>query len=529
MPEKTLVSGTSALQRVITIAPTVQPQNIKLRVAAYARVSSSSEDQKHSFEAQLRYYDTLISGKENWVMVDLYADEGITGTSAEKRKDFQRLLSDCRKGKIDRVLTKSVSRFARNTKECLEAIRELKQLGVNIYFEEQSIDTSAMSGEMITATFAAMAQAESQSISANMRWSYQKRMQAGTFIPPSLSYGYKMENGQIAIDPPLAKIVLGIFTDYLSGVSMEEIAAKLKSLQPKRPELEGKSWCFHTVSYILQNEKYTGDSLWQKTYYTDTLPAKKQVNRGEKTSYFVEGTHPAIIDRETFQAVQRLVAQRNQGKPATRASATPILYPVVCGQCGSRLRRKRIGERVYRCCRTHDTDGTACSLRQIPEDEIGKAFLRLHYKLKHHPEILLQMEDSFQTIRNRRMLWSMDIVALNKRIADLSSQDQMLAQLKQQGLIDPDIFISQQSRLAEQIRAAKQEKARLLDTEEDTTLRDTQDLLDTLDSGPDFLDAFNGELFGELVEKVIVESNERLRFRLKNGLELAERIERTVR
>ncbi len=139
------------------------------------------------------------------------------------------------------------------------------------------------------------------------------------------------------------------------------------------------------------------------------------------------------------------------------------------------------------------------------------------------------MEDALQAIRSRRMLWSLDVVALNKRIANLSSQDQMLAQLKQQGLIDPDIFISQQSRLAEQIRAAKQEKARLLDRSEDTTLRDTQDLLDTLESGPDFLDAFDRDLFGELVERVIVESSERVRFRLKNGLELAETIERTVR
>lgn len=523
-----MINGTSAL-RVITIEAAEKPQAMKLRVAAYARVSSPSEDQKHSFEAQLRYYDTLISGKKNWTMVDLYADEGITGTSAEKRKDFQRLLSDCRKGKIDRVLTKSVSRFARNTKECLEAIRELKQLGIGIYFEEQKIDTAAISGEMLTTVFVSIAQAESQSISANMRWSYQKRMENGTFLPPSLSYGYKMENGEITIDSPAADIVRSIFTDYLAGSSMEEIAAKLKCSQPEHPELGGKSWCFHTVSYILQNEKYTGDSLWQKTYRTDTFPVVKHINRGEKPSYFAEKTHPAIIDQETFRSVQRLVSQRNQGKPRTRYTDGPIPCPVICGKCGGRLRRKKIGGRIYRCCRNHDKDGTVCPLRQIPEEEIEKAFLRLYYKLKHHPEPLLQMEDGLQAIRNHRMLWNLDIVALNKRIADLSGQDQMLAQLKQQGLIDPDIFISQQRRLAEQIRAAKQEKARFLDTEDDTTLRHTQDLLDTLDSGPDFLDTFDGDLFGELVERGIVESNEKIRFRLKNGLELEEAIERTVR
>ena len=407
MAEKATVSGTSAL-RVITIEATEKPQAIKLRVAAYARVSSSSEDQKHSYGAQLRYYDTLIDRKENWTMVDLYADEGITGTSAEKRKDFQRLLADCRKGKIDRVLTKSVSRFARNAKECLETIRELKQLGIGIYFEEQNIDTAAMSGEMLTAVFAAIA-------------------------------------------------------------------------------------------------------------------------HGVVPQYAVTGSNPPIISQETFDAAQALIERRYKTVTTAKAQGLPLAQKVICGHCGTAFRKKLCHGKQYWTCRTHDTEKEKCPIKQIAQQAICEAFLRLYYKLKHHPEPLLQMADALQTIRSRRMLWSLDVVALNKRIADLSSQDQMLAQLKQQGLIDPDIFISQQSRLAEQIRAAKQEKAKLLDTEEDTTLRDTQDLLDTLESGPDILDTLDGDLFGELVEKVIVESGERVRFRLKNGLELAENIERTVR
>lgn len=523
MAEKVMINGTSAL-RVITIEASDRPQAIKLRVAAYARVSSPSEDQKHSFEAQLRYYDALISGKENWTMVDLYADEGITGTSAQKRKDFQRLLSDCRRGKIDRVLTKSVSRFARNTKECLEAIRELKQLGIGIYFEEQKIDTAAISGEMLTTVFASIAQAESQSISVNMRWSIQKRMQAGTFIPPSLPYGYKLENRAIIIDPPRAEVVQEIFTDYLAGLGMEDIVKKLNSLR-----IRPQKWSCRMVSFILQNEKYIGDSLWQKSYRTNTFPSRRCINHGERPSYFAENTHPAIIDRETFRKAQELLNRRRANQSHTRVTTGIIPRPVICGICGDRLRRKKIRLQVYLCCRTHDSDNRSCSFHEIPEDEVKKAFLRLYYKLKHHPEPLLQMEDNLQAIRNRRMLWNLDIVALNKKIADLSSQDQMLAQLKQQGLVDPDIFISQQSRLAEQIRAAKQEKARFLDRLEDITLRDTQYLLDTLDSGPDFLEAFDGDLFGELVERVIIEDNDRLRFRLKNGLELEETIERAVR
>ncbi len=529
MAEKAVTNGTSAL-RVITIEANNQPETVKLRVAAYARVSSPSEDQKHSFEAQLRYYDTLISGKENWTMVDLYADEGITGTSAQKRKDFQRLLSDCRRGKIDRVLTKSISRFARNTKECLEAIRELKQLGIGIYFEEQKIDTSAISGEMLTTVFASMAQAESESISANMRWSIQKRMQAGSFIPSVQPLGYRFVDRKIIVEPSEAEIIRMIFSAYLSGQNTKEIAEHLNHLSTRIPEIGVRKWSYRTVCRILTNEKYMGDSLWQKTYQTDTFPSRECPNHGEREQYYVTGTHPAIIEKDAFIRANELLARRNEErKHALPPRENPIPCPVICGLCGTRLRRKTIRDVVYRCCPKHDIDGTTCSLHQIPETEIEKAFLKLYYKLKHHPEPLLQMEDTLQTIRSRRMLWSLDIVALNKRIADLSGQDQMLAQLKQQGLIDPDIFISQQSRLAEQIRAAKQEKARLLDTDEDTTLRDTQELLDVLDTGPDFLDTFDGDLFGELVEKVIVENNEIIRFRLKNGLELEEAIERAVR
>lgn len=164
-------------QHVIVIEATERPQDLKLRVAAYTRVSSDSADQLNSFAAQNRYYTALISGKENWIMVDIYADRGITGTSAEKREDFQRLMADCRRGLIDKVLCKSISRFARNTTECLEAIRELRTLGIGIEFEEQHIDTAKLSGETLTAIFASMAQSESKAISDNMRWSYQRRME----------------------------------------------------------------------------------------------------------------------------------------------------------------------------------------------------------------------------------------------------------------------------------------------------------------------------------------------------------------
>ena len=184
MDEKRLVEGTTALaekqSRIIKIEPTERPQNVRLRVAAYTRVSSDSEDQLNSFAAQNRYYTELISGKAEWRMVDIYADEGITGTSVSKRDDFQRMMADCRRGLIDQILVKSISRFARNTKDCLQNIRELKELGVNVRFEREGIDTVNMSSELITAIYAAFAQKESESISGNMRWSYQRRMEQGT-------------------------------------------------------------------------------------------------------------------------------------------------------------------------------------------------------------------------------------------------------------------------------------------------------------------------------------------------------------
>lgn len=170
-------------QRVIVIEASEQPQDLKLRVAAYVRVSSDSADQLNSFAAQNRYYTTLISGKENWSMVDIYADRGITGTSSKKRGDFQRLIADCRRGLIDKILCKSISRFARNTTECLDAIRELKALGIGVEFEEQHIDTAKLSGEMMTAIFASMAQAESEAISSHVRRGLQMRMETGTFVP----------------------------------------------------------------------------------------------------------------------------------------------------------------------------------------------------------------------------------------------------------------------------------------------------------------------------------------------------------
>ena len=257
MDEKRLVDGATALAekqpRVIKIEPTERPQNVRLRVAAYTRVSSDSEDQLNSFAAQNRYYTELISSKAEWRMVDIYADEGITGTSVAKRDDFQRMMADCRRGLIDQILVKSISRFARNTKDCLQNIRELKELGVNVRFEREGIDTVNVSSELITAIYAAFAQKESESISGNMRWSYQRRMERGTFLPSSMAYGYRLDGKKIVIDPEAALIVSRIFQWYLSGVNKTEIAKRLN--EEGVPSGQQKQWYAAAVRYILTNEK----------------------------------------------------------------------------------------------------------------------------------------------------------------------------------------------------------------------------------------------------------------------------------
>ena len=248
MDEKRLVDGTTALAekqpRVIKIEPAERPQNVRLRVAAYTRVSSDSEDQLNSFAAQNRYYTELISGKAEWRMVDIYADEGITGTSVAKRDDFQRMMADCRRGLIDQILVKSISRFARNTKDCLQNIRELKELGVNVRFEREGIDTVNVSSELITAIYAAFAQKESESISGNMRWSYQCRMEQGAFNTYHAPVGFTLIDGDLQVNQAEVPTIQRIFTEYLSGNNSREIAAALN-----KDKALGRHWRREAIDY----------------------------------------------------------------------------------------------------------------------------------------------------------------------------------------------------------------------------------------------------------------------------------------
>ena len=493
----------------------------KLRVAAYARVSSSSEDQLNSYRVQNQYYSELISNTPDWEMVDIYADEGITGTSVEKREDYQRMMQDCRKGKIDRILVKSISRFARNTKDCLAAVRELKELGVSVQFEEQGIDTSKVSSEMVTAIMASLAQKQSESISGNTRMGIQWRMESGHFHISNPPLGYNLEEGVLSATEDGISVVKFIFDSYLSGKNSREISEKLNSQQALN-----RTWTSKTVDYVLQNERYAGNALLQKRYTTDSFPRVKKRNHGERMQYYIADSNEAIITQEQFDRAQAL---RKHRKAEQSENIRAYSKRCFCS-CGSRCRSKYINQIWYWVCVAHEEQKGVCPIKQVPEETINAAFCRLYYKLKHHGNpIFTQMLSNLQKIRYSRMLWSEDVISLNKKISDLLSQVQFLTQLQQTGGVDPDTFISSNNKLSEQFRRLKQEKARLLDTDSDDLADRTRDLMDALEDGPDFLDGVDAELFDALVEKIIVNNNERLRFRLKNGLELTEQIERTKR
>jgi len=514
-------NGTLAVSpRVITIPTNSQECTKRLRVAAYARVSSDSTDQLHSFAAQNAYYSKYITDNPEWEFVDVYADKGITGTTIERRDDFLRMMEDCRRGRIDRILTKSTARFARNTKESLEAVRELKALGISVCFEEQNIDTGMVSGEVLTAIFATLAQKESESISEKVRWSYQRRMEKGLFNTCQAPLGFLLKGRELEVVPEEAEVIRRIFHEYLSGRNSRDIETQFN-----QERVLSLNWKHKTIDYILQNERYAGNAVLQKRYTTDTVPFKQKRNRGERTQYYVSDSNEAIVSQEVFDMAQTLRKERRKTQGDLHSEISRYMR---CA-CGSRIRAKQVNARWYWTCCRHDERGT-CPQMPIREEQVEQAFLRLYFKLKHHGVgVLTQLLSDLRVARNNSLLWSEGVVELNKQISDIAGQERLLAQLKQQGVVDPDIFISRSNMLVERRGEIKLKKERLIKAGEDHTIQQTRELMEILENSPDWLDAFDEDLFCELVEKIVVIDNETLRFRLVNGLEVTEMIERTKR
>ena len=362
------------------------------RVAAYCRVSTDKEEQVTSYTNQMKVYTEMINTNKEWVFAGLYADEGISGTKADKRPQFKKMIDDCYKGKIDYIITKSVSRFARNTVECLQYVRTLKGKGIGIYFEEQNIDTLKNDSELYLVIYAGFAQSESESISKNITWTFRKKFEEGK---PVFQYkrmlGYKKgEDGMPEIVPEEAAVVERIFTMYLAGEPIHVIARKL---QDENLHFENKTFTFSKpmIAGILQNEKYAGDCILQKTITVDPIDKVRKPNEGEAPMWLVENSHPAIISREMFHKVQEEFSRRRTISPVSKKTSLTAtgkyskyaLKDVLqCGECGSKYRRvtwSKKGKKkvVWRCCSRLDYGTKYCTdSLTVEEEQLKKAVVR---------------------------------------------------------------------------------------------------------------------------------------------------------
>ncbi len=359
------------MKRIIKLEGTKIRTFIRKRVAAYARVSSDKDAQLHSLSAQVSYYNSYIGSLEDWEFAGVYADEALTGTK-DNRPEFQRMLADCRNGKIDMIVTKSITRFARNTVTLLATIRELRDLGIDVYFEKENIHTLSADGELMITLLAAYAQEESYNVSENQKWRIRRMFEQGRPNTGRM-LGYRLKDGVLQIVPEEAEIVKMIFNDYLSGMGRNAIMKKL--IRMGVPTLSGGQWRENTLLQILTNEKYTGDMLLQKTYSVDHLTKKQMINRGERRRYYIENSHEPIIDKETFAKVQQELARRAEKfQPnAPFSGEYPFTGLIRCGFCGGYFRRKiaNAGSKYAKpvwICNTFNTYGKdVCSAQQIPE------------------------------------------------------------------------------------------------------------------------------------------------------------------
>ena len=496
-----------------------------LRVAAYCRVSSDSSDQLHSYAAQIRYYTDMIQNHDGWELVDVYADEGITGTRMDKREDLNRLLSDCRKGKIDKVLVKSISRFARNTRDCLASLRELSRLGVSVQFEKENIDTGTLTTELMVSVSGSLAQQESVSISQNQRMSYQRRMERGEFITCKAPFGYRLIDGKrLEVISDEAKLVRWMFNAYLSGHSLEWIAEQMTKTGVSTTD--GKPyWQCTTVLYTLTNEKYMGDSLCQKTF-TTAFPFTQRQNHGEADQYYIENTHPAIITKGTFEKVQELLRQKSNRQKIPR-QIYPLSRKVYCGQCGTPFAR-RVGKSglVVWVCRKHDKGASKCTMGRIPESALYAAFAGMYNKLKQNVGIVLlpalkQMEE----LRDALQRDDPAMLAVNRAIAQASEQSHRVSQLQAAGLLDADACAAKFNEINARLTQLRAERRRLLKNEDiDDAIDALQRTADLIQCGPERLEGFDEGLFHDLVERIVVESQTCVRFCLRGGLELTEQL-----
>ena len=521
------------MSKNITIIPPSEGRPEVLRVAAYCRVSTALEEQESSYASQIRSYTELISQHEGWELVDIYADEAASGTKTDKREDFNRLLADCRKGKIDRVLVKSISRFSRNTKDCLAALRELMRLGVTVQFEKENIDTGTLTTELMVSVSGSLAQQESMSISQNIRMGYRRRMERGEFIASSPPYGYRNAGGgRLEIVPEEAEVIRWVFESYLNGQGIVTIAEEMN--RRGVPKKHGEAaWIPYAVAYWLRNEKYTGNTLCQKTFTTG-FPYISVKNRGEVDQFYIENSHPAIISQEIFDKVQAL--RKKKKAPASAPSKFPLTRKMICGKCGATFYRTvdRHGANNWVCSGHKDGNRNgkgACPNLSVRERDIYTAFIRMYNKLRLHEGIILRPAlDQMEALESAVQRENPAMLEVNRAIAQATEQNYKISKLRASGLLDADACAAKLAALDAQLTQLRAKRRRLLRNDNISEMADAlRQTVETLHQGPEQMDEFDEELFNEMVEKITVDTDHVLRFRLRGGFDVAEPLWRETR
>lgn len=466
----------------------------KLRVAAYCRVSTDSDEQATSYEAQVEHYTDFIIKNPEWDFAGIFADDGISGTNTKKREEFNRMIDECMAGNIDMIVTKSISRFARNTLDCLKYIRQLKEKNIPVYFEKESINTMDAKGEVLLTIMASLAQQESQSLSQNVKLGLQYRYQQGIVqINHNRFLGYtKDEEGHLVIEPNTAEVVKRIYREYLEGASLIEIARGLMADNILTSAGKEK-WRPETIKKILQNEKYIGDALLQKTYTVDFLSKKRVKNDGIVPQYYVENNHDAIIPRDLYMRVQEEMERRgniksgDSGKKRIYSSKYALSTIVICGHCGDIFRRIHWNNHgcksiVWRCASRLDKTAVDCIARTIWEEDLKNAVVQA-------VNSVFESKTQFMDILNRNIAVVMNQVdgseverierkleQLQKELLKLANNNQdysilvneiyRLREEKEAALAKNAGFASQKLRMAEMTKFLKEQKGSIQEYDE---------------------------------------------------------------
>lgn len=501
----------------------------KLRVVAYCRVSTDSDEQLVSLQAQKTHYDSYIKANPEWEYAGLYYDEGISGTKKEKRSELLRMISDCENRKIDLIITKSISRFARNTTDCLKMVRNLVDLGVYIYFEKENINTQSMESELMLSILSGLAESESISISENNKWSIQRRFQNGTFKVSYPPYGYENIDGQMVVNPKQAEVVKLIFVEVLWSKGTQKIADELNNQMV--PTKKGGRWTATSIRAILCNEKYTGDIIFQKTY-TDSR-FNRHTNYGEKDMYLVENHHEAIVSHEDFEAVDAIINQRAKEKGIEKRNGKyqnrySFSGKIICSECGSSFKRRihSAGTRKYIawCCNKHLKQVMECSMQFIRDDDIKTAFVEMMNKLIFGQKFILRPLVDGLRIQNNTDSFRR-IQELEAKIESNVEQSQMMTSLMTKGYLEPALFNKEKNSLAAEDARLRAEKEQITCSVNGNLSKvDEVNRLLKITAKSKPLTAYEGDLFENYVERIIVYSRDEIGFELKCGITLRERL-----